>query len=198
MAQLGWSIDLGKCTGCGSCAIACKAENKTDPWHNQPPDQTTVTETRSDAGYPVHTSYRWVITRESGSYPSVSVDFVTTACNHCLDPACLKSCPVGAITKRDSDGIVLIDQSRCVGCKYCIFACPYGAPQYNANTGKVEKCTFCVHRIDAGLEPACVTTCLGRTLSKVSSFSASESGQNAPVGFAGPGHTNPCVRFVRK
>ncbi|OIP62410.1 MAG: 4Fe-4S ferredoxin [Nitrospirae bacterium CG_4_9_14_3_um_filter_53_35] len=190
MSQLGWSIDLGKCTGCGSCAIACKAENRTAPLQSPMPV--------SQGGIPEHVSYRWVFTRESGSYPDVSVDFVSMSCNHCADPACLKSCPVGAISKRDSDGIVLIDQDKCVGCKYCIFACPYGAPQYNSATKKVEKCTFCVHRIDAGLPPACVSTCLGRTLTKVDSFSASESGQNAPAGFNNSGHTNPSIKFTAK
>jgi Fe-S-cluster-containing dehydrogenase component len=189
MSQLGWKLDLGKCTGCGSCTIACKAENKTNP--------VLSPMSLTGAGYPDHVSYRWVIHRENGTFPDVRVDFVSMSCNHCADPACMKSCPVDAISKRD-DGIVLIDNEKCVGCKYCIFACPYGAPQYNSTTRKVEKCTFCAHRIDKGLEPACVTTCLGRTLSKVDNFNSSESGVNAPEGFSQKRHTNPCIKFVSK
>jgi Fe-S-cluster-containing dehydrogenase component len=101
-----------------------------------------------------------------------------------------------AIFKRASDGIVLINQDVCIGCKNCIQACPYGAPQFNSQTEKVEKCTFCVHRLDAGFLPACVTTCVGNALHLVEDFSVGDSGQNAPKDFANPALTLPSVKFA--
>jgi len=186
MSQFGWKIDLVKCIGCHACAIACKAENNTYP------QQSPLIVKNGRA---VRVDYRRVINRDSGVYPRVSRIFVSMSCNHCAEPACLKSCPVGAITKRESDGIVLIDQELCIGCKYCVWACPYGAPQFNPNTKKVEKCTFCVHRIEAGLKPACVTTCVGRALTYETDFDRNRSGENAPEGFSDPRHTIPSIHF---
>lgn len=185
MGQLGWKIDLSKCIGCHACVVSCKAENNTYP------QQSPLIVKNGRA---VTVNYRRVITLDFGLYPRVSRLFVSMACNHCKEPACLKSCPAGAITKRD-DGIVLIDQELCIGCKYCIWACPYGAPQYNPNTKKVEKCTFCVHRIDAGLKPACVTTCVGRALDYETDFDFLKSGENSPEGFSHPKYTKPSIRF---
>jgi Fe-S-cluster-containing dehydrogenase component len=189
MAQYGWLVKLDKCIGCESCVVACKAENNTPP-------TISPLQFKNDVS-PIHTTYRWVVARESGTYPNVSKVFVTTSCNHCKDPACLAACPVSpkAITKRDADGVVIIDQDLCIGCKYCIWACPYGAPQYNASSKKVEKCTFCLHRVTQGLQPACVTTCVGNALEFVSNFSTSDSGANKPDGFADPGLTTPSVKF---
>ena len=102
----------------------------------------------------------------------------------------MASCPVDAISKRDSDGIVLIDQDKCIGCRYCEAVCPYGAPQFNGRTGKVEKCTACVHRQDAGLEPACVTACLGRALSW-GTFDGTHGA--VPADFADPSLTGPSI-----
>ncbi|MBI5851696.1 MAG: 4Fe-4S dicluster domain-containing protein [Planctomycetes bacterium] len=186
MAQLGWVIDLTLCIGCHACAVACKAENNTAP-------QTSPTPMRN--GRPITVDWRRVIQSERGAYPAPSRTSVTMACNHCTDPACIKACPVDAISKRESDGIVLIDQAKCIGCKYCIWACPYSAPQFNGETGKVEKCTMCVHRMDAGLQPACVTTCPGRAL-RLENFDPSRSGENSPIGYAAAKYTTPSVRFV--
>ena len=185
--QLGWVIDLTRCTGCHACSVACKAENNT------PPGTGPLTIRN---GKPVGVNYRRVFEREAGTYPAVSRTFVTMSCNHCKEPACLESCPVGAITKRASDGVVLIDQAACIGCKYCVWACPYGAPQFNEATSKVEKCTLCVHRLDAGLQPACVTTCTGRALT-LESFDSARSGEGAPAGFAHPKFTIPSTRFTK-
>lgn len=175
MAQYGWEIDLDRCTGCKTCTIACKSENNT----------------------PLETNFRSVVTEEGGVYPNPTREFISMACNHCADPACLASCPVGAITKRATDGIVLIDQDICVGCRYCMWACPYGAPRYNENTQKVEKCTFCLHRVSAGgtLNPACVDACVGRALKYTRSFIGGGIG-NAPFRFGDPSLTNPSIRFV--
>ena len=205
MAQLGWLIDLDKCTGCDSCAIACKSENNTGPLSSPMPFKP--------GGFlPDHVSYRWVAKKEAGVYPLPTLTFITSACNHCQHPACLASCPKAsvedphnpdnAIFKRAEDGIVLINQETCIGCRRCIQACPYGAPQFNSSTELVEKCTFCVHRLyDANgqrtdFQPACVTTCVGNALHLVEDFNAANSGQNAPEGFADPSLTVPSTKFA--
>src|SRR3989338_3164576 len=98
MPQYGWIIKLDKCIGCETCTIACKAENNTAP---------TISPLRMKGDLlPIHTSYRWVVAKESGTFPDVSKLFITSSCNHCKHPACLAACPVTpkAITKRD-DGI---------------------------------------------------------------------------------------------
>lgn len=205
MAQLGWLIDLDKCTGCDSCTVACKSENNTRPLSSPMPFKP--------GGFlPDQVSYRWVVKKESGVYPLPRLTFITSACNHCEHPACLAACPkasvddphneANAIFKRVEDGIVLINQDTCIGCRRCIHACPYGSPQFNSSTELVEKCTFCVHRLyDAngqrtGFEPACVTTCVGNALHLVEDFDPAASGENAPEGFADPSLTAPAVRFA--
>ncbi|MBI2890305.1 MAG: 4Fe-4S dicluster domain-containing protein [Nitrospirae bacterium] len=132
-------IDLRRCIGCQSCTVACKEEN------NVPPGV-----------------YRtWVKVVEKGKYPHVSRSFVPILCNNCVKPICLLNCPVQATYQRE-DGIVMIDQHRCIGCKYCIASCPYGVRYVNPLKKYVQKCTFCHHRVDNGLVPACVETCIGR------------------------------------
>ena len=91
--------------------------------------------------------------------------FVFMPCYHCEDPWCVRACPTGAMQKREQDGIVHVESSRCIGCKSCIGACPWGTPQWDANTNKAVKCDYCMDRVDAGLEPACVTTCVTGCLS---------------------------------
>lgn len=206
MAQIGWLIDLDKCTGCDSCTIACKSEQNTAPVSSPMPFKN------GRRFLPDEVSYRWVEKRESGVFPLPAVTFVTSACNHCRHPACLASCPLADVTdphnennaifKRQADGIVLINQDVCVGCRNCIHACPYGAPQFNSATAKVEKCTFCIHRLydsngqRTGFLPACVTTCVGNALHLVENFDSVRSGRNAPEGFADAALTVPATEFV--
>jgi len=140
--QKAWFINLDNCIGCRACEGGCKQEFMLPPGIR----------------------YRRVVTIEDGTPSRLRTAYLTMSCNHCEEPACIKSCPVNAIYKRPQDGIVLIDQAKCVGCKRCTWACPYGAPQFNPQTGKVEKCTFCVHRQEKGLLPACVITCMGLAL----------------------------------
>ena len=140
-------IDLEYCVGCNACTMACKSENNT----------------------PLGVDYNRVIEVEEGEFrdarksPGTRVYFIPMPCMHCGKPACLAACPVGAITKRAEDGVVLINKDKCIGCRYCAWACPYGAPQYNAEARVMEKCTLCIHRTSKGLLPACVTTCIART-----------------------------------
>ena len=127
------------------------------------------------------------------------------ACNHCTEPSCLKACPVGAISKEDEFGVVLIDQKKCIGCKRCKAACPYGAPTFDEKKKKMDKCTLCIHRLKDGLPPACVRTCMGYALwhGKMSDIIAKTTPQEIfqrPLkdtlpGFADPKLTIPSVKF---
>lgn len=183
--QLGFVVDLAKCVGCKACSVACAMENNT----------------------PVDVKYRDVIRKTTGSYPAPVAEFVTTACNHCKDPSCVKACPVQALRKHsDKLGVVLVEQGLCIGCRRCTFACPYGAPRYNEARKKTEKCTFCVHRVlDSsgqltGLKPACVATCPGEALDfevrDVPSGSPWTVG-TPPTGWASKNLTNPNVEFKK-
>lgn len=134
-------IDINKCVGCGSCIVACKQEHGLklgEYW-------THIQEIGPFGKYPDLNSLYWV----------------PIACQQCYDPSCVKVCPTGASYKRD-DGIVLINPDKCIGCQYCTMNCPYDVRVYNKEKGIVEKCTLCVHRISAGLEPACVTACVSK------------------------------------
>ncbi len=165
-------IDLAKCIGCTACTTACVAENHLPPG----------------------VVYRPVIEKEVGRYPNVRKTFLPRPCMQCEDPPCVKVCPANATWKRP-DGIVEIDYNACIGCRYCINACPYSArtfdkgfyysdgtpyiPEYEKKpafeygkpwpredrdtspVGNTRKCTYCLHRIEKGILPACVTTCLG-------------------------------------
>ncbi len=131
-------IDLRKCIGCHSCSVACKAENEV----------------------PLGVFRSWVKVIQKGTYPHVTRSFMPILCNNCEEPICVTNCPVRASYKRD-DGIVMVDPHRCIGCRYCMASCPYDVRHVNPLRKIVQKCNFCAHRVDAGLEPACVETCLG-------------------------------------
>lgn len=165
-------IDLRKCMGCHACTIACTAENKLPPG----------------------VVYRLVMDEELGEYPRVTRRFTPRPCMQCDNPPCVPVCPVEATFKRP-DGIVQVNYEECIGCRYCIAACPYnartfdfgdyhtrGTPEVQAYeklttneygkarersadaspVGNARKCTFCLHRLEEGMLPACVTTCIGR------------------------------------
>lgn len=130
--------DIKKCIGCHACEIQCKS-NKNLPLGPKPCQVIQV-------------GPKFI-----GGLPKIS--FIFMPCFHCENPWCVSACPTGAMQKRSKDGIVFINKDLCVGCKTCVSACPWGAPQWNQDTGKVEKCDYCMDRIDEGLKPACVTTC---------------------------------------
>ncbi len=129
-------VDSRKCINCKACVVACKAEN----------------------GVPVGDSRNRVETETRGEFPKLSATFTPEQCNHCERPSCVRVCPTGASYRR-SDGLVLVDAEDCIGCGYCIIACPYDARYFNREKRVVDKCTMCAHRIDAGRSPACVETC---------------------------------------
>ena len=173
--QLGFEYDMKKCIGCRACEGACKQQNNVE----------------------LGVRYRRVTTFRGGTYPTPFTNYMSMSCNHCEKPACMASCPVGAITKRDTDGIVIIDNNKCNGCKRCMEVCPYGAPQFNPVTKKVEKCHMCYERIDAGKPPACVQTCMARVLKhgKLSDL-AGDTGKNV-THFAKPKYTHPSIRIIK-
>lgn len=159
----GMAIDLKRCVGCQSCTLACKSENGTPPgifWMR-------------------------VLEKEQGTYPQARKVFLPIRCNHCSKPPCVPVCPTGASYRRGKDNLVLINQDKCIGCRACIVACPYqvrfisenskgyygeNLTRYEAESYRkwqphtVQKCTFCVDRLEKDLDPACVQTCPTRAL----------------------------------
>lgn len=150
MTQLGFYINNKYCTNCTACVISCKDKNDLEVGVNF----RRVYE-YSDGAY---------IEEKNAIIPNVQTFFTSISCNHCDDPGCVKGCPTGAMYKRDEDGVVLVDHDRCVGCKYCEWNCPYGAPQYNEALGKMTKCDFCIDLLAVGESPACVGSCPMRAL----------------------------------
>ncbi|HWR34990.1 MAG TPA: 4Fe-4S dicluster domain-containing protein [Clostridia bacterium] len=140
--QIGFYVDSTKCINCKTCEVACKDFN--------------------DA--PVGRRIRKVRTFEGGEFPKVFAYNISMSCNHCEDPLCVKHCPAAAYTKRPGDGIVVHDPARCIGCRYCTWVCPYGAPQFDASEGRVRKCNLCVDEIDSGNSPVCVISCPMRAI----------------------------------
>ncbi len=181
--QIGWYYNENNCIACRACEAGCKQE----------------------FDLPIGVRRRRVIVKEEGTYPNVKVRYISTACNHCEEPACLKACPVGAYTKEPEFGVVLHDQKKCIGCKRCMAACPYGAPQFDAAKKKADKCNLCYHRLKEGLPPACVRTCMGYSLwhGKMSDIEAQQTPpetyrrplKDALPGFADPKLTRPSVKF---
>jgi anaerobic dimethyl sulfoxide reductase subunit B len=148
--QLAFYFDATACTGCKACQIACQDKNQLS---------TDVLWRRvisySGGGWNVQEGF-W--------FPNNVFSYaVSTACNHCQDPICAKVCPTTAISKRD-DGVVLIDANKCIGCRYCQWACPYGAPRFDSDAGVMTKCTFCEDLLAKGGNPACVDACVMRAL----------------------------------
>lgn len=156
----GMGVDIDKCIGCGRCVQACKIENDVPP---DPHFFNTWIER-----YVIDTEGEVQVDSPNGGIegfpPTVSEGgirrtfFVPKLCNQCENPPCVQVCPVGA-TFTTPDGVVLVDDEYCIGCRYCIQACPYGARWLHPETRVAAKCTFCYHRLARGLVPACVEVC---------------------------------------
>ncbi|MFC1918305.1 sulfate reduction electron transfer complex DsrMKJOP subunit DsrO [Chloroflexota bacterium] len=163
MARYGMAINLKRCIGCHYCSVACKMENGVTKgsWSSV----KTISEGQLDTA--------------AGEYPNLKMTYLPALCMHCKDAPCVEVCPTGACYQRE-DGIVMINYDDCIGCKYCIVACPYQARYYNEEKGDyfareseggeqteyqphrrhvTEKCTLCEHRVSKGLRPACVEAC---------------------------------------
>jgi Fe-S-cluster-containing dehydrogenase component/DMSO reductase anchor subunit len=135
--QYRFHFDMGRCIGCKCCVVACNEQN----------------------GNPADINWRRVGEIEGGWYPNASKSFVSMGCNHCLDPTCLKGCPVDAYSKDPISGIVQHSADTCIGCQYCTWNCSYGVPQFNPARGVVGKCDMCHGRLSRGQQPACVSAC---------------------------------------
>lgn len=137
MARYGMLINTKKCIGCFACRIACQNQNH-------------LLDNEAFIRYE---------TKENGEYPTVRMETVPLQCMHCEDAPCVAVCPTGA-ARFGTDGIVEVDQGRCIGCKYCMAACPYQVRVVNDQTGTVDKCRFCVANTAAGQDASnCVTAC---------------------------------------
>jgi Fe-S-cluster-containing dehydrogenase component/formate-dependent nitrite reductase membrane component NrfD len=139
--RYGFIIDNRKCIGCHACTVACKTENRV----------------------PLGVNRTWVKCVEKGRFPHVRRFFQVNRCNHCDRPPCVEICPVNAMYRR-KDGIVDFNSAKCMGCQACVQACPYDAIYIDPDRHTAAKCHFCAHRIDAGLEPACVAVCPQRAI----------------------------------
>jgi len=145
--QYAFEVDLDKCSGCKACVTACHSLNGLDE-----------NETWRSVGLLVSDSTRNPKPKTRDSKPSYQ-QHVTTACHHCVEPACLSGCPVLAYDKDPVTGIVRHLDDQCIGCQYCVLKCPYEVPQYTKTRGIVRKCDMCSNRLDAGEAPACVQSC---------------------------------------
>ena len=184
--QLGFVHHNVDCIGCRACEIACKDKN----------------------GLPPGPRFRRVLYVEGGAFPDVFAYKVNISCNHCAEPACLPTCPTGAIWKRPDNGIVDIDSTLCIGCRRCEAACPYGAPQFIPEQNIVSKCNLCVDEIEVGRKPYCVMACMMRVLDigpidqiQDGTHTTKAVGEHEEVvrqvkNFANPELTNPSIRFV--
>lgn len=178
MARYGMVIDTRRCVGCMDCVVACKTEN----------------------GVPEGCNRDWIVETVQGEFPTLRMEIRSERCNHCDNPPCVSCCPTGASHVHDRGGVVLVTKEECIGCKACLAACPYDA-RFIHPDGYADKCTFCIHRVEQGLSPACVAVCptrcmhfgdLDDPLSEVSRLLASRA-HHALVPEAG---TRPCIHYL--
>ena len=142
MARFGMVIDTLKCVGCMDCVVACKTENNVPEGYNRD----------------------WIVQAVQGEFPNLKMEIRSERCNHCDNPPCVTSCPTGASHVHEFGKVVLVTKEECIGCKACIASCPYDA-RFIHPDGYADKCTFCIHRVEKGLDPACVAVCPTRAMS---------------------------------
>ncbi len=175
--RAGFVLDLGRCLGCAACVLACRLEH----------------------GWPSASPRRRVVALNAGRHPGGPTYFLSLACHHCENPICLRGCPAGAYQQR-ADGIVVHHEERCVGCRHCEMACPFGAPRFDARRRVMSKCDFCRARVDAGEVPACVAACPTEALrvaddERRASRVANPQSEAFIPGFCDPTGCRPSIRF---
>lgn len=148
--QYAFSFNPSRCAQCFACEVACKSVNGLRPHTQEPPKSTGP-------------RYRQVITLLSEDNELSPIQYVSLACMHCGEPDCMEACPTKAISRDTEFGAVLVDRNRCIGCRYCSWACEFGAPQFDID-GLMQKCNLCIDRLRDGLNPACVDSCCGGAL----------------------------------
>lgn len=139
--QYGFYVNSDRCVQCHACEVACKA------WNN--------------VGFGIQ--WRKVADFWDGNFPEVANQTISFSCMHCEKPSCVEVCPSGALSKRAQDGIVTVDQDKCIACRSCEKACPFDVPQYGPS-GTMQKCNMCLERIEQHQQPLCVATCPGEAL----------------------------------
>ena len=184
--QYGMVIDTTRCMGCQTCVVSCKVSNHTPAglyWGR-------VRSLDGDVTY-----------QPTGTFPDVRLAIRPELCNHCAEPACVANCPTGAMTKRDEDGVVFVDETVCIGCGSCVRSCPYEIPQIDEETQTSSKCTLCAGRVSAGEVPWCVLTCPGRArifgdLNDPASEASRYAASKGAVAYQDEYGTGPSVRYV--
>ena len=184
----GFALDLGRCVGCGACVLACRLENG---WSSDNP-------------------WRRVLPLNLRRRPGGPTYFLSVACHHCEQPACVAACPSRAYEKR-ADGAVVHSEARCIGCRYCEMACPFGAPRYDASKGVMTKCDFCRHERTGRADrpgiapaaaaplvhtPACIAACPTEALRGLPTADRGDERAMSMPGFADPAGCAPNIRFV--
>lgn len=179
-SQYGFYFDASICSGCRACQMVCRDKNNLESKQ----------------------AWRQVIEVNGGNWTAqadawkstVFVYNLSMACNHCENAICVTVCPTKSISKRE-DGIVVINQDTCAGCRYCEWACPYGAPRYNEKMGTMSKCDLCFDRVEEGLSPACVSVCGLRALEfgEISGFRDRQSEFNLIYPLPEESLTNPSL-----
>ena len=182
--QIGFYFDQTRCTGCGACQVACK------DWHDLPAGPE---------------NWMRVLYSENGKFPDVFVSYMVAPCYHCLDPVCIPACPTHAISKRDEDGIVVVDVEACLGNEECdikcLKACPYDTPQFGPEPGaKMRKCNFCLDRWSDNQLPVCVDACPTRALDAgpLDELKAKYGDIQEAEGFVYSDRTKPSIVFQPK
>jgi Fe-S-cluster-containing dehydrogenase component len=156
----GMGIEVAKCIGCGKCVEACKTENNVpkEPFFFRTWVERYVIKNDDSVVVESINTGKKQADKTVDEKDILRSFFVPKTCNQCANPPCVQVCPVGATFSTD-DGVVLVDGDRCIGCRYCIQACPFGARYLHPQTKTADKCTFCYHRVVKGLLPACVEVC---------------------------------------
>ncbi len=151
-------IDITKCIGCGSCVRACEMENNVPPNYFRTWVERYLVSRTGEVRVDSPNGARGGFDPTATSIGATKAFFLPKLCNHCAQTPCVPLCPVGA-SYRAPDGVILVDEKRCIGCGYCVQACPYGSRFIHPETHTASKCTLCYHRITKGLKPACIQAC---------------------------------------